>query len=373
MATALIAFSVPVQAAQSYALDYVGKMEFYRAKYEDTLVHLARKHGLGFVEMRAANPTLDPWIPGAGARIILPTQSILPDAPREGIVLNLAEMKLYYFQTPGQPPLVYAISPGREGLNTPVGSTTIVSKKVGPTWRPTARMRKEDPTLQEFYPPGPENPLGTHALYLGWPEMRIHGTNKPYAIGRRASSGCIRMYPESIKDIFARVPVGTKVTSVDQPVKVGWIENKMYVEVSPTQEQSLRIEQSGELKSYEITTEDMKRITRKAGPLADNIDWEAVRKAVREHKGYPVAVLDRKGSKGVHVLDETENRMMEEAELDKLDHIKVKVVKEQKEAAEAPVKKVDVYNKRGEKPKAIEMKANEVSSNNRQPMVNVNQ
>jgi L,D-transpeptidase ErfK/SrfK len=321
-------------AAKTYDKDYVGKTEIYRASYEDTLVHLARKHGLGFVEMRAANPTLDPWIPGEGARVVLPLQNLLPDAPREGIVLNLAEMKLYLFEKPGQAPIIYSISPGREGLNTPIGATTVNGKKEGPTWRPTARMRKEDPTLKEYYPPGPENPLGTHALYLGWPEMRIHGTNKPYAIGRRASSGCIRMYPESIRDIYNRVPVGTKVTSVDQPVKVGWVGDKMYVEVSPTQEQSLKIEQIGELKSYEITAEDMKRITRKAGPHADKIDWEAVRKAVREHRGYPVAILDSKAAKGTHVADETEAELNAEIaqDLEK----KAKVEAKKAAAVQAP-------------------------------------
>lgn len=343
LATALVALSMPANAAAVYDKDYVGKMEVYRAKYEDTLVHLARKYGLGFVEMRAANPKLDAWIPGEGARVVLPTQALLPDAPREGIVLNLAEMKLYLFEKPGQAPIVYSISPGREGLNTPVGSTTIQGKKVGPTWRPTARMRKEDPELKEFYPPGPDNPLGTHALYLGWPEMRIHGTNKPYAIGRRASSGCIRMYPESIKDIYNRVPVGTKVTSVDQPVKVGWIDDKMYVEVSPTQEQSLRVESDmGELMSYEITTEDMKRITRKAGPLAQNIDWEAVRKAVREHRGYPVPVLDRKGTK--HLVDETE-RQVNAAKAEDAAFIAKKKADYKAAAAAKEAKKEAVYGK----------------------------
>jgi L,D-transpeptidase ErfK/SrfK len=329
-ASVLVALAMPAVAAPVYDKDYVGEMEFYRAKYEDTLVHLARKHGLGFVEMRAANPTLDPWIPGEGARVILPKQSLLPDAPRSGIVLNLAEMKLYLFEKPGQAPRVYSISPGREGLNTPVGTTTIEGKKVNPTWTPTERMRKEDPTLKAFYPPGPDNPLGTHALYLGWPQMRIHGTNKPYAIGRRASSGCIRMYPESIRDIFGRVPVGTKVTSVDQPVKVGWIGDKMYVEVSPTQEQSLRVEELGEFKSYEITTDDMKRITRKAGPFADRINWEAVRKAVREHRGYPVPVLSRKGAP---VIDETEQKL--NADIAKEKTAKVAPVKEEPKKAKA--------------------------------------
>ncbi len=342
LAGAMIALSMPVQAAPVYEKDYVGKMEMYRAKYEDTLVHLARKHGLGFVEMRAANPKLDPWIPGAGSRVVLPTQSLLPDAPRSGIVINLPEMKLYLFQTPGAAPLVYSISPGREGLNTPLGATTIVSKKEDPSWTPTDRMLKEDPTLKPFYPPGPDNPLGTHALYLGFPQIRIHGTNKPYAIGRRASSGCIRMYPEAIRDIYPRVPVGTKVTVVDQPVKVGWIDNKMYVEVSPTQEQSLRIESDGVLNSYEITTEDMRRITKKAGTLADLIDWEAVRKAVREHRGYPVAVLDRKGVRGVHVKDAMEEELKEADVQDKA------MVEKNKSAAKAAAvakasRKDDIY------------------------------
>ena len=354
MAVAAALLSMPAHGAQAYEKDYVGKMEMYRAKYEDTLVHLARKHGLGFVEMRAANPNLDPWIPGEGARVVLPKQSLLPDATRSGIVINLPEMKLYYYQVPGQAPLIYSISPGREGLYTPTGTTSIISKRENPTWTPTPRMIKEDPTLKPFYPPGPDNPLGTHALYLGWDQYRIHGTNKPYAIGRLASSGCIRMYPESIRDLYPRVPVGTKVTVVDQPVKVGWIENKMYVEVSPTMEQSSRVEKDGVFKSYEITTEDMKRITHKAGPYAELIDWEAVRKAVREHRGYPVAVLDRKGAKGKHVQDEMEDKL-------KAAEAEDKAVSDQKKAemkaaaAKREAKKEDVYGKSGERKEGTEV------------------
>lgn len=278
--------------AKAYDKDYFGETETYRAVFEDTLIHLARNNEFGFVELRAANPTLDPWIPGAGARIILPKQHILPEAPRKGIVINLAEMRIYYFETPGEAPLTYPISIGREGLQTPTGKTKIVRKKKGPTWRPTDRMRKEDPELPASVPPGPDNPLGTHALYLGWPQYMMHGTNKPYGIGRRVSSGCIRMYPEHIVDLFPKVPIGTQVTVVDQPVKAGWIGNKMYVEVSPTQGQSIKIEEDGVLKSYEITTEDMKRITKKAGAHADKINWSKVRKAVQEHRGYPVEVLN---------------------------------------------------------------------------------
>ena len=284
--------------AKVYEKDYFGETEIYKAAFEDTLIHLARNNKLGFVELRAANPTLDPWIPGAGARIVLPRQHILPEAPRKGLVINLAEMRVYYFKTPGEQPLTFPISIGRDGLNTPVGKTSIVRKKEGPTWRPTARMRKEDPELPASVPPGPDNPLGTHALYFGWPQYAMHGTNKPYGIGRRVSSGCIRMYPEDITELFPMVPVGTRVTVVDQPVKVGWVEDKLFIEVSPTQDQSIKIEEDGVLKSYEITADDMKRITKKAGEYADKIDWVQVRKAVQEHRGYPVFILDKNKNPG---------------------------------------------------------------------------
>lgn len=293
---ALFMIVLPAQA-KTYDKDYFGETVIHKAAFEDTLIHLARGNGLGYVELRTANPTLDSWIPGAGARIVLPMQHILPEAPREGLVINLAEMRLYYFKTPGEAPQTYPISIGREGLQTPVGSTTIVRKAEGPTWRPTPRMREEKPELPEVVLPGPDNPLGTHALYLGWPQYLIHGTNKPYGVGRRVSSGCMRMYPEDIIDLFPQVPVGTRVTVVDQPVKAGWIEDKLYVEVSPTQDQSLNIEMDevDTARPYEITSEDMKRITKKAGVHADKIDWALVRKAVQEHRGYPVAVLSVDG------------------------------------------------------------------------------
>jgi L,D-transpeptidase ErfK/SrfK len=357
-AIALVALAMPLTSAlAAYDKDYVGKMEIYRADYEDTLVHLARSRALGFVEMRAANPNLDPWIPGAGARVVLPTQHILPEAPREGIVINLSEMRLYYFGASGKAPVTYPISPGREGLYTPIGTTTVIYKRENPTWTPTPRMLKEDPELKPFYPAGPDNPMGRHALYLGWDQYRIHGTNKPYAIGRAASSGCIRMYPESIKELFPMIANGTKVTVVDQPVKVGWIENKMYVEVSPTQEQSKRVEQDGEFKSYEITSDDMRRITKKAGEYADLIDWEAVRKSVREHRGYPVAVLDRKGERGKHVMDETEEELKSAAIKDKAGSAK--------KAAPAAVKKEVAERKPAPKKEELLADAREEVPNNR--------
>jgi L,D-transpeptidase ErfK/SrfK len=133
--------------AKTYDKDYVGETKIHRAVFEDTLVHLARNNGLGFVEIRAANPNLDPWIPGAGAKVVIPAQHILPDAPRQGVVINLPEMRLYYFPSNGGAPVSYSIGVGREGLNTPVGATAVNRKVHGPTWTPTPRMRKEKPEL----------------------------------------------------------------------------------------------------------------------------------------------------------------------------------------------------------------------------------
>lgn len=343
-ALAALSFLPFSASAKGYDKDYVGETKIHRAVFEDTLVHLARANGLGFVEIRAANPDLDPWIPGAGSKVVLPNQHILPDAPKSGIVINLPDQRLYYFPASGGAPLSYSIGVGREGLNTPVGTTSVLRKVHGPTWTPTPRMRKEKPELPlSIKPFAPDNPMGTHAMYLGFPQIAIHGTDKPYGIGRRVSSGCIRMYPEGIADIYPRVPVGTKVTVVDQPVKVGWINDKMFVEVSPTQDQSFAIEENGVLTDYEITTADMKRITKKAGEYASLIDWESVRKAVKEHKGYPVPVLDIKRRPGERVKDDLQ-ALLDDAGAT---HEQVKLPAPEKKAGET-VKKEAVS---AEKPK----------------------
>lgn len=295
---ALLAFCIMFTAsadqveAREYNKDYVGEQVTHRAAFEDTLIHLARHNGLGFIELRAANPGLDAWIPGAGEKIILPTRHLLPEAPRKGIVINLAEMRLYHFKNAGEAPKTYPISIGRDGLQTPQGTTKISRKTEGPTWRPTKRMREEDPNLPISVPPGPENPLGTHALYLGWPQYLIHGTNKPYGIGRRVSSGCMRMYPEDIVRLFPQVPVGTPVTVVDQPIKAGWIGSGFYVEISPNQAQTLQLEEEKEVEAYQITEEDVAFINKKAGVHKDDLNWEKIRKAVKNYNGYPIKVFD---------------------------------------------------------------------------------
>jgi len=282
-----------VSAQAAYDKPYIGETVKYSAKFEDSFIYLARDHNLGYVEMRAANPHIDPWVPGEGTRIILPKRHILPDAPREGIVINLPEMRLYAFVNGDKAPESYPIGIGREGLSTPSGSTKIVRKTEGPIWRPTKRMREEDPELPEFIDPGKDNPLGTHALYLGWPQYAIHGTNRPFGIGRRISSGCIRLYPESIVKLFEQVPVGAPVAVVNQPIKAAWIDEALYVEAHPELEQAIEMEETGEIAKHSLSQKDMQRIIKVAGKYQDRVDWELVRNIVRERKGYPIKVADK--------------------------------------------------------------------------------
>lgn len=289
--TAILALALISPAA--FAEGYVGKMETFKTREYDSLIRIAHDQSLGYVEIRAANPGIDPWSPGRNTDIVLPKLNLLPDAPHEGIVVNLGEMRVYSFVKDKKNPVSYPIGIGKEGFNTPSGTTTIQRKTVGPTWRPTARMRKEDPKLPVVVQSNvPENPLGTHALYLGWPEYLMHGTNKPWSVGRRASSGCMRMYNEDVVKLFNGTPVGTKVTVVRQPVKVGWINDMLYLEASPDGMLADRVEDYGvDGIDYRVPDDLFGRLNAVAGPASEKIDWRLVRNALRDRVGYPVPVL----------------------------------------------------------------------------------
>ncbi|MDB5492139.1 MAG: ErfK/YbiS/YcfS/YnhG like protein [Micavibrio sp.] len=267
------------------------------------MVQIARAYNVGFVELRAANPYLDPWIPGEGKKIIIPSMHLLPRAPHTGLVVNLAEMRLYAFLKPGQVK-TFPLGIGAEGLSTPSGTTTIVRKVVGPTWRPTPRMHKIHPELPPVVGPGPDNPMGTNAMYLGWPQYAIHGTDKPFSIGRRASSGCMRMYPENITELYAMTPVGTTVTVVNQPIMLAWVGDRLYMEAHPTTDQADKMEIDGGLPGYVFTEEDMGAIVAAAGDSARNLNWPLIRQVVRERRGYPVEIY-RKGGTAPAVKAET--------------------------------------------------------------------
>lgn len=228
--------------------DVVGTLQVITAGKEDTLSDIARRFNLGYEEIVSANPGVDPWLPEAGTPIIIPTQFVLPDAPRQGIVINLAAMRLFYFpkMKAGEPQKVitHPVGIGRVQWKTPEGTTRVTAKKENPSWIPTPSIRKEhakngDP-LPAVVPPGPDNPMGTHVLRLGWPSYAIHGTDKPPSIGLRGSHGCLRMYPEDITGIYNDVPVGTPVRTVNQPHLFGWRNNQLYLQTYPVLEDDKR-------------------------------------------------------------------------------------------------------------------------------------
>lgn len=210
----------------------VGLPGSYAITGGESIHEAALRAGLGYSEVAQANPGVDPWLPGDGTEIVMPTMWVLPHAPREGIVVNLAEMRLYHYFEAGGRSLVrtYPVGIGREAFDTPTGSYAVAQKLRDPSWTVPETIRAEDPSLPAVVPPGPENPLGRFALQLSDPSYLIHGTNRPLGIGRRVSHGCIRMYPGDIASLFGAAAPGTPVRIVYQPVKVGRRHGAVYVE-----------------------------------------------------------------------------------------------------------------------------------------------
>ena len=230
----------------------VGVPQVVYTREEDTLSDLARTYGLGYDELLTANPDVDPWLPGDGTPVLLPTQFVLPDGPREGIVLNIAAKRLFYYPrvAAGQPPIVktYPIGIGRVGWETPVGTTRVIAKAVDPHWYPPASVRREhaekgDP-LPGVVPPGPDNPLGNRVLQLDMPGYLIHGTNQPYGVGMRVSHGCVRLYPEDIEFLFELVAIGETVRIVNEPYLIGRLGDELYFEAhAPLEDDTLGMDE----------------------------------------------------------------------------------------------------------------------------------
>jgi len=269
----------------------VGVVTTAIAEHEDTLLDVGRRYGVGYEEIIAANPGVDPWLPGAGTEILIPTRFILPDAPREGVVVNLPEHRLYYYPPAkkGERRVVrtYPISTGKMDWKTPLGFTKIVSKQERPNWYPPPSVLAEheargDP-LPKVVPPGPDNPLGEHAMRLGIPggAYLIHGTNRPAGVGMQVTHGCIRMFPEDIAELYGLVPVNTRVNLVDQTTKVGWQRGTLYVErhapLEGTQDPSHN-------DPAELTT----RITAAIAGHSVEVDWSGAERAFLQNTGVPV-------------------------------------------------------------------------------------
>ena len=228
--------------------DIVGHVQKTIVGKDDTLPDIARRFDVGYEEMLLANPGVDPWLPGAGREVVVPTEFVLPAAPHEGLVVNVAAMRVYYFppHKKGEPQVVYThpIGIGKVGWKTPEGTTKIVSRQKDPIWVVPKSVRdehaKDGDMLPAQVPPGPDNPLGAYEFRLEWPSYLLHGTNKPYGVGMRSSHGCMRMYPEDIAVFFDLLPIGTKVTVVNQPYVFGWRDGTLYLQAYTVMEDDSR-------------------------------------------------------------------------------------------------------------------------------------
>jgi L,D-transpeptidase ErfK/SrfK len=296
----ILAAAQPAQA-QIFPLkpnqNVIGEMGQTEARQQDTLPDIARQYHLGFDEITAANPGIDIWLPGAGKLIRLPAAHLLPDVPREGIVVNLPDGRLYYFRTDARRGTVvetHPISVGQMDWKTPLGVTKIVQKEKQPTWYPPQSVRakhlQDGDVLPESIPPGPDNPLGEYALRLGIPggSYLIHGTNKPVGVGMQITHGCIRLYPEDIEFLFGEVKVGMSVRIVNQRIKTGWLNGALYLEVHHPLDGT-------DSKDVEDATALTRTIVAATARRRVNIDWDAAERVFEQATGVPTRIsIDRK-------------------------------------------------------------------------------
>ncbi|NEX19186.1 L,D-transpeptidase family protein [Thiorhodococcus mannitoliphagus] len=286
--------------AETFRLDnpgdsVVGVTFYFKARQKDTLLDIARQNNLGYDDMRQANPKVDMWVPGADTEILVPAMFVLPDsAPREGIVINRAEKRLYYYP-PDKPNEVriYTISVGKDAMGTPLGSFDVIQKRENPTWTPGPNVRAAHEAygdiLPAVVPPGPDNPLGRYAIRLSRPDYLIHGTSQPWGIGMEVSGGCIRMYPEGVEELYPMVELKTPVNIIDQPYKVGWRGSDLYLEV-----------QTGEKSERKAARQVIPDAIANDPEVV--IDWGLVEQVVEADTGIPQVVGHRRGSQSASYL-----------------------------------------------------------------------
>lgn len=264
----------------------MGDITTYKIKKHESLFDVARKFDMGIIELEAVNPGVNPWQPKPGTTITVATRHLLPSITRDGIVVNLAASRLFYFKGPSDV-MTFPIASGKEGWETPVAATKIVEKRLHPTWTPPENIRAENPDLPESIPPGPDNPLGDYALALGLSGIMIHGTNSPASIGKHASHGCIRMYPEDIQSLFNAVKKGTPVLLAKMPYVMGWKGNRLYLQVTPKVRPISKSKKTP--KPDKLLHE---AVLREAGPNA-TVDWDAVDGIMARADGIPAEIGSR--------------------------------------------------------------------------------
>lgn len=287
-----LAFSCNVFATNIYPVAggnrVVGEEQIYKTDINGTttLEYVAAEYHLGLSNMIEANPSVDPIVPIKGASLIVPTKLILPNTVQEGIIINAAEMRLYYYK--GNEVEVYPIGIGQLGKGTPAAWVTKVErKKAGPTWTPTAQMRAEyaaqGEILPAVVPAGPDNPMGLYAMYVG-KLYAIHGTNADFGIGLRVSHGCVRLRNEDNEQLFHKVPVGTRVEFINEPIKYAYEPNgDIYIEVhQPLSRTQSEFENFDSNVPFTFTKAQLEFFN------DPNIDQDILNRALHERSGRPV-------------------------------------------------------------------------------------
>ncbi|MFO7765291.1 MAG: L,D-transpeptidase family protein [Pelovirga sp.] len=273
--------AAPVSARQPIATltsaTLIGENYYHYVEAQETLIELARHAGVGYGALILANPDIDPWQPSVGAEVLVPRAAIVPDQARPGITINLAERRLYLIREGNSeaPIRAYPIGIGREGSDTPTGQYQVINLIAGPNWTPPANTRTERPELPAVVPPGPENPLGDYWIGLSADNIGLHGTNRPYGIGRQVSSGCIRLYPEHIHVLFHRAHIGMPVTIIDQPIKLGQKDGHLYLEAHPDPDSRVAAPLTEVMRQRDLVAPDVQ------------LDWHKVRQVLAARTGVP--------------------------------------------------------------------------------------
>jgi L,D-transpeptidase ErfK/SrfK len=280
--------------------DLVGYVQKVTVGKDDTLPDIARRFDVGYEEMLLANPGVDPWLPGVGREVVVPTEFVLPAAPHDGVVVNVAAMRIFYYppHKKGEPQVVYThpIGIGRVGWKTPEGTTRVVAREKDPVWVVPESVRKEHAEDGDMLPAvvkaGPDNPLGEYAFRLSWPSYLIHGTNKPYGVGMRSSHGCMRLYPEDIAVFYALIPIGTKVTVVNQPYAFGWRNGTLYMQAYAVMEDDSRNwdKNRKRLLANLMNPKQRQKIGQRIEGADNDVDWQRVGDLAHSPRAIPVPV-----------------------------------------------------------------------------------
>ena len=267
----------------------IGELAVVESRENDTLPDIGRHFGLGYNDITAANKGVSAWTPRANSRVLLPLQFIVPDAPRKGIVLNVANMRMFYYPRKERNKVyTYPVGIGRDGWNTPMGMTSVAVKTPNPDWHVPPSILREHAAKGHRLPSvvrsGPDNPLGYFAMRLAIGSYLIHGTNKPFGIGMQISHGCVQLYPENIEVLFKKTPVGTPVRIIHDPYLVAWHENRLYLEANEPLEKWSRSKR-------QLKKQVSKELTKIAKQHNATVDWGRVDRVIDRAEGIPTPVL----------------------------------------------------------------------------------